>query len=280
MRMLSRGSRHGRIAPKLTSDHCRFLAIMLLPAVLVLIGRWHALPTASLLGRHLTLLNTPRALQHTVKDILLVPIGALVVVTFRLTLGIRLLGPFRSILLAFAFVVIGVWLGLLFLATTIGILVLIRPLIKSLSLPYFGRVSVMISAVALVMIVGTLLGGWLHARSVQNLAQFPIVVLVLVGEKVAVTIRRDGARSGIWRAAMTALVGVVVTGIASIHGLDHVLLGHPELILVEISLIVLVSTACDWRLLEGLNPPARTRVLPSVTNAERANAPLPAGSRS
>lgn len=278
--MLSETSQHRRTASKLTSDHWRFLAVMLIPALLVLVGRWHALPTASLLDRHLTLLNTPRGLQHTVKDILLVPIGALVVVTFRLTLGIRVLGPFRSILLAFAFVVIGVWLGLLFLAVTIAILVAIRPLIKSLSLPYFGRVSVMISAVALVMIAGTLLGGWLHARSVQDLAQFPIVVLVLVGEKVAVTVRRDGVRSGIWRAAMTALVGVAVTGIASIRGLDHMLLGHPELVLVEIALIVLVSSVCDWRLLERLNPPARTGVLAAVNSVERSNSPLPAGSGS
>jgi hypothetical protein len=105
--------------------------------------------------------------------------------------------------------------------------------------------------------------GWLRSPSLLNLSHFPIVVLVLVGEKVAVTLKREGARSGIWRAATTALVAVVVTAIASIPGLDRVLLGHPELLLVEIALIVVVSTTCAWRLLANLNPvPRRTGPTP------------------
>jgi 7 transmembrane helices usually fused to an inactive transglutaminase len=237
-----------------TRDQWRFLLVMLVPVAAIEVCRLRALPTAPFLSRHLTLLDAPRGLQQTLDDILLVPIGALVVVTFRLTLGIHVLGPFRSILLAFAFLVTGIWLGLLFLAVTVAILVVIRPLIKSLRLPYFGRVSVMISTVALVMVAWTLIGGWLSAPSLRNLAHFPIVVLVLVGEKVAVTIRKQGTRTGLWRATTTALIGVVLTGIASIPGLDRLLRGRPELILVEIAMIVIVSTVCQWRLLQSLNP--------------------------
>src|SRR5438270_975196 len=234
---LAKGNRRA-----LTREQWRFLAVVLVPVAAIEVCRLGGLPTAPFLARHLTLVDTPRGLQQTLDDILLVPIGALVVVTFRLTLGVHVLGPFRSILLAFAFLVTGIWLGLLFLAVTVAILVVIRPLIKSLGLPYFGRVSVMISTVALVMIAWTLLGGWLSAPSVRNLAHFPIVVLVLVGEKVAVTIGKQGIRSGVWRAATTALIGVVLTGIASIPGLERLLRGRPELILVEIAMIVIVST--------------------------------------
>jgi hypothetical protein len=240
-----------------TGEHWRFLAVTLVPAAAIALARSHGLPTAGFMARHASLTTTPLALHHTVTDILLVPIGALVVVIFRLTLGVRLLGPFRSILLAFAFLTTGVGLGLAFLAGTILILVLARPMITALRLPYFGRVSVMISAVALVMIVVTLSSDWLRSPSLLSVAHFPIVVLVLVGEKVAVTIKRDGAKSGIWRAATTALVGVVLTTIASIPGLGLILLGHPELLLVEICLIVVVSTLCGWRLLDSLNPAAR-----------------------
>jgi len=242
-----------------TAEHWRFLALTVLPALVIAVCRWRVLPTSTFLSRHASLATTPAALHHTVANLLLVPIGALVVVVFRLTLGIRVLGPFRSILLALAFVVTGIWLGLAFFAATVAILVGVRPVVKSLRLPYFGRVSVMLSAVALLMVIGTMSGGWLQSASLRNVAHFPIVVLALVAEKVAVTIRREGAASGIWRAAMTALIGVVVTGIASIPGLGPVLLGHPELLLVEIALIVVASTLCTWRLLERLNPrPADT----------------------
>ena len=237
-----------------TQEHWRFVGVLLFAALAIAVARWHALPTASFLARHGSLAHTPVGLQHAVKDILFVPIGALIVVIFRLTLGIRLLGPFRSILLAFAFLTTGISLGLIFLTITVLILVFARPVVSGLRLPYFGRVSVMISAVALVMVIGTLSSGWFQSPALRNVAHFPIVVLVLVGEKVAVTIKREGARSGIWRAATTALVGVVVTAVASIPGLDAVLLSHPELLLVEICLIVVVSSLCGWRLLERVNP--------------------------
>jgi uncharacterized protein with transglutaminase domain len=246
-------------AARWNGDHWRFLAITLLPALLIAIGRLHALPSSAFLASHLSLATAPRSLHHTVTDVLFVPIGALVVVFFRLTLGIRVLGPFRSILLAFAFLVTGVWLGLIFLTATVAILVATRPLIRTLRLPYFGRVSLMLSAVAMLMVVGTLSGAWLQSPALRNVAHFPIVVLVLVGEKVAVTMSREGTASGIWRAAMTALIGVVVTAVASIPGIDALLLAHPELMLVEMALIAVVSTRCNWRLLERLNPTPRER---------------------
>ena len=232
--------------------HWALTGLMLIPAGAIALGRWHALPSANFLAHQLSLGATPPALQHSVKDILFVPIGALIVVIFRLTLGIRVLGPFRSILLAFAFLTTGVTVGIAFLTLTILILLLARPAIRALRLPYFGRVSVMISAVALVMILGTLSAGWLGSTSLRNVAHFPIVVLVLVGEKVALTIKREGLLSGISRATSTALVGVVVTAVASLPGLDRILLTHPELLLVEIWLIVAVSTLCSWRLLASL----------------------------
>lgn len=260
-----------------SAERWRFLGLMLIPASLIALGRVHGLPTADFLDRHLALTDTPRALQHTVQDVLLVPLGALVVVFFRLTLGVRLLGPFRSILLAFAFLITGISLGLLFLATTILALVLARPAVKALHLPYFGRVSVMISAVAAVMVLAVLAGGWIRSASLQNVAHFPIVVLVLVGEKVAVTMKREGIRSGLWRAATTAAVGIALTAIASIPGLGGLLLGHPELLLVEIALIVVVSTLGAWRLLERLNPgaaaPRPTHIAAAGNQPQLAGAP-------
>jgi hypothetical protein len=252
-----------------TAAHWRFAAATLVPAAMITLARLPGLPTAGIMARHVSLAATPVGLHHTLTDILLVPIGALVVVTFRLALGVRLLGPFRSILLAFAFVTTGIGLGLAFLAATVLVLVVARPMITALQLPYFGRVSVMISGVALVMTVATLSSGWLRSPSLLNVAHFPIVVLVLVGEKVAVTIKREGAVSGIWRATTTALVGVVLTAIASIHGFTHALLIRPELLLVGIFLIVLVSTLCGWRLLDRLNPVAPTAARPRATS-ERA----------
>jgi hypothetical protein len=45
-------------------------------------------------------------------------------------------------------------------------------------------------------------------------AYLPLVVVTLVAEAVATAIRSEGVRSGLWRAAMTALVAVIVAAAA------------------------------------------------------------------
>lgn len=240
-----------------------FLAVMLGIPALLIAGKAPGAPTAAFLTEHLSLVDAPRELRHSLDDILLVPLGALVVVVFRLTLGVRVLGPFRSILLAFGFMVTGIPTGLLFFAATVGVLLAIRPLVRALRLPYFGRVSVMLSAVAMLLVTGAIAGMWIGSTELADTAHFPIVVLCLIGEAVAREIRAAGAGTGLSRAATTALVAVAVAGLASIAPLRDLLARYPELLLAQTAAIVLVARFCAWRLLAGLDarlaPPRRTR---------------------
>jgi hypothetical protein len=227
-----------------------------LPLMLVSLKQT-GLPVAAFLRRHDSLTSLPPGLHQVVGNILLVPMGALIIVFFRLTLGLRVLGPFRSILLAFAFLSTGIVIGLVFFAVTVAILVLARPVVRTLRLPYFGRVSVMLSLVALLVIFATLSGTWLGSGALRGVVHFPIVVLCLIGEAVAKAMRSEGATVGVWRASMTAIGAVVVTAVASIAGLRDLLLHYPELMLVETAAIAFVARFCAWRLFAWLNPGVR-----------------------
>src|SRR5262245_65326800 len=111
---------------------------------MLIVGKWSALPTSDILRQHVSLIDVSPGSRRTVENIMLVPIGALAVVFVRLTLGIRVLGPFRSFLLAFAFITTGILIGVACFVATIAVLALVRPHVKSLKLPYFGRSSVMV----------------------------------------------------------------------------------------------------------------------------------------
>jgi hypothetical protein len=76
------------------------------------------LPGTESLAEHASLASMSEALRDKIVHILFVPFGALLVVLVRLTLGLRILGPFRSILLAIAFQVTGILFGLAFLTLT------------------------------------------------------------------------------------------------------------------------------------------------------------------
>lgn len=216
-----------------------------------------------------------KSMQHRVAYIMFIPFGATVAVLFRLVLGIRLFGPFRSILIAIAFKIMGIPLGLIFLVVVVGIVVIIRPIFKAIKLPYFARVSVLLSTVALIMLVVLNMSTWFDFKPLSRIVYFPIISLCLMGESVARTLSKEGFRSAVWRAAMTVLVGILITLIARINGFRSLFLYFPELLIVQIAFNVIIAEFFDLRLLERLNPSAQTmpsaqadnKVKPALDNA-------------
>jgi hypothetical protein len=194
-------------------------------------------------------------MHHRVTYILFVPFGATLVVFFRLFLGIRLLGPFRSILIAVAFQITGIPLGLGFLAVVTGVIVAIRPRIKAIHLPYFARVSIILSAVALIMIIALLSSAWLDIDALRRMAYFPIFALSLTAEGFARTLSKEGLKSATWRGFMTAFVAVLITLISQIVGFRNLFLYYPELLIIQIGCIMVIAEFFDLRLLQHLNPP-------------------------
>lgn len=252
---VSRPATVAAVASRAGSSVGRHVVVwLLMPPLILLAGKLPAAPTSKFLSEYESLLILPATVQHRLSTILFLPLGALLVVLFRLTLGISVLGPFRSVLLALAFISTGIWLGLLFTAVIVAAIVVVRQFIEALGMPYFGRISVMFSAVVLLMVGGTVSGVMLQSNALIDIERFPVVVLCLIGEAIALAIKQDGLHSGLWRAASTALLAVMVASLAFIPHLSQMLLRFPELLLVEVALIVFVSRHCAWRLLEHLNP--------------------------
>ena len=227
-----------------------FLAI---PAVLM-IARTPGLPTAETMAEQVSLASLPADLTRRLRHILFVPIGALAVVFVRLTLGLRMLGPFRSILLAVAFQRTGVTVGMTFLLITTVTVLGLRAAIRGLHLPYFGRIMVLLSGVAVMMMMGVMVGSWLEFEPAQTVVFMPIVVLCLVADAFARTMDREGLRSALWRGTVTVLVAMVLTAVVRLPDLSHLMVNFPELVLAQIGLMIIVSRPLAWRLLDDWNP--------------------------
>ena len=241
------------------------LACLFLLPLVVAAGKSSILPTCGLLTRYASLTEVPAEVHGRLQYVLFVPLGAVLVSFCRLTLGIRILGPFRSILIAVAFQITGIPLGLIFLTIVIAVIVVIRPLLKSIRLPYFARVSVIMGTVSAIMVLTILAGIWLEADSLRRTAYFPIVVLCLTGEGFSRTLTREGARSAMWRGAMTVLLAVLFALLTEIHALQQLLLRFPELLIVQIGCVVVIAEYFDLRLLQWMNPAPQRRGSPGRT---------------
>ncbi|MEZ4651350.1 MAG: 7TM domain-containing protein [Candidatus Eisenbacteria bacterium] len=203
----------------------------------------------------LSLAGTGDEIRGRVGNVLLVPLGAAIVVFFRIALGIRVLGPFRSVLLAMAFQVTGIPLGIFFLGLVIAVIVAARPVIRKLRLPYFSRLSVTLSTVAAIIMMTLVFARALGLESLGRAAYFPIVVLALTADGFARTLRREGKRSALWRGSMTALVAVLITALARVPTVLSLVVHYPELLLAEIGGMILISYFLGFRALAFLNPP-------------------------
>jgi len=241
----------------LTRGHKIVLALVLGLPLLVTLGKCPFMPTSEILSRVVSLGNVGDWSEH-MEDRLLyvrtVPLGAIFVVLFRLTLGIRLLGPFRSILLALSFGITGIVMGVTFMAIVIATVMIIRPTLKTIKLPYFARLSVVLSVVSVVLTAAMVVGYDLHSRELKNVAFFPIFVLCLVAEAFSRIQVKEGWLSAFWRAGMTVVVGILLTWLFMIPGLKQLLLRYPELLVTQIGIIVVIAEYFDLRLLEWMNP--------------------------
>ncbi len=240
----------------LTLKHQFFLGLMFAVPLLIAFGKCQLFGCAQFF-QNFSLVHAGSGIESRLQYILFIPLGAVIVVFVRLVLGIRLLGPFRSILLAVAFQITGIWAGCIFLAGVIAVVTAIRPVLKSICLPYFARVSVLLSMVASIMIAVFLAGRWLDIGSLDRMIFFPIFALCFTGEGFARTLSKEGAVSAFWRGGFTVLVAIGITFIAQIQQLQDILLNYPELLVLQTGVIILIAEAFDLRLFQWVNPPAR-----------------------
>jgi len=93
------------------------MTVLLLLPVLIMAGKYPLFPTSAAFTSWFSLVDLPKHVQTHAEYMLFVPLSAVIVAFFRLTLGMPVLSLFRPILVAIAFRMMGFPTGLLFLAS-------------------------------------------------------------------------------------------------------------------------------------------------------------------
>ena len=225
-----------------------FLVVPLLLAA----GKLPFLPTAALFTDVLSLTDLPPHFRGIVENALMVPLGALIVVIFRLTLGVRVLGLFRPILLAIGFNVVGIAIGAAFLAIVLAIIVVLRPLLRTDH--SYARVAVLLSLVATLLLVPLIIGRYGDIGWLTTIAYFPVIALCLTCESFAKVMDQEGVGEAAWRALTTIIAALAILAVMRLMDTLGFFLRFPELLLVQAGCILLINKHLDLRLLEGWNP--------------------------
>ena len=236
-------------------------AILLLLVVPVLISAAKIIPWAGAAGAiHIfSLTELPHHLVGHVQRLMLMPLGALIVVAFRLGLGIRVLGPVRPILIAIAYQLTGYVVGTIFLLSVMIVITLIRPLLRSAGMPYFGRIAIILSLVSFMVLITLQMGILLGVHKFLGVGLMPVVVLTFAADGFAKTLYREGVKSASWRAFMTISVAALITVLAAIPGVYQFFLRFPEFLLTPVGVVCIVVRFGSFRALQFLNPPVKVK---------------------
>ena len=217
----------------------------------------------SVLQQLFSLSAVPADQRDHVLYLLFLPTSALLVAIARLTFGLRVLG-FRSILISVGFHQSGVMPSLLLIAVAVTAIVLLRPWLRRVGLPYYARVSVILCTVAVTMLIALIAGPWMQSDVLWGAAFFPVIVLGMLAEGIADTMDRDNAVTATWRALTTMALAFIIACLGWTPALKALLLQFPELVLTQIVAIVLVSEYLDLRLLEGWDQRVAESLVPRL----------------
>ncbi len=228
----------------------RLMTILFIVVLVIMLGKLPGTPTAELFTRIFSLEDLPLKMRPHLGYVLFTPLATIVVVLFRLTLGLEVYGLWRPIILAVAFHLVGLTVGLLFLFAVMAGIAVVRPLLRVSGLHSYARKSVALGSVVMALLATVAIGERWHSDTLLKVSHFPIISLCLISESFAMTLYEDGMHRAVWRASATVLSGVFISLIFRIPGAIPLLLRFPELLIAQIGCIVLVAEFMNFRLLE------------------------------
>lgn len=171
---------------------------------------------------------------NLLKLILMIPIGVLIVVISRNIIGINTFGTFLPALMAVAIRETGYFPGVIAFVFTIMIVSAIRYPMQRLGILHTPKLAVMMIGVVISIFSLTIIAdltGWSFLSTIGSATLFPIAIMTITSERVAISIEEEGAKKTILMIFNTLLVMSFCYLVMNSLALQTLLLAFPEIIL-------------------------------------------------
>lgn len=187
---------------------------------------------------------------NTIVLILLIPVIAMLVTFVRVVIGLPSLEMLVPIILAFAFVAVGITAGMLILSAVVVASFVSRALLRKVPIMHFPKRSLSLLLLAFFVFAALTLTIILDIESIRGLSIFPILILTLLGDSIVSVQLHKNMRETILITSVT--IGIALLGYAiatSVFVRDMVIL-WPELVLLTIPINLLLGRYFGLRLSE------------------------------
>ncbi|MDT8297498.1 MAG: 7TM domain-containing protein, partial [Spirochaetaceae bacterium] len=185
--------------------------------------------------------------------LLVIPFAVLFVVFFKNVIGLRTYGTFLPALMAMAVQETGLQAGLLAFVLVLFITVLARYPLEKLGLLHTPKLAIMMVAVIFSLLAISILSlnqEWSGFSALTSAAVFPIAILTITSERIALTISEEGIMTSISVLFQTLLVVSVCFLLISSVALQALILIFPEILLGVLAMNLWIGSWTGIRVLE------------------------------
>lgn len=188
--------------------------------------------------------------QAIFKLLLLVPIGGLIVVIFRVLVGLRTSGTFMPVLIALAFIQTTLLTGIAILITLVIAGLWIRSYLSRMDMLMVSRITAVLIVVVILMAAFSVLSYKLGLDQILNITFFPMIILAWTIERMSITWEEDGAREVFIQGGGSLAVAVCAYLAMTNNLVEHLTYNFPESLLVVLGVILLLGQYSGYRLSE------------------------------
>ncbi len=188
--------------------------------------------------------------QNLLKILLMLPLGALVTVVFRNVVGLETFGTFLPALIAAASRETGLLWGIVGFLGIVLVSAVVRRGLDWLQLLHSPKMAIVLTVVVIVMMVTTVGGVQLGFFELAHVTLFPIAILAITAERVALMEAEQGALKVVSITLMTLLVIAACYAVMDSLFMQSLVLAFPELLLVVIALNLWLGKWIGIRVLE------------------------------
>lgn len=197
-----------------------------------------------------SLYSLPVEEQAIFKNILLIPVGVLMVVLLRILVGIRTSGTFMPVLIALAFIQTSLMTGLIGFLLIVGVGLMIRSYLSSLNLLLVARISAVIIIVIGMIAIFSIMAYKVGLTEGMKITFFPMIILAWTIERMSILWEEEGAREVMLRGGGSLLVAVVAYLAMNNELIRHLTFNFLGIQLILMAMVLVAGSYTGYRLLE------------------------------
>ncbi|MDY0068393.1 MAG: inactive transglutaminase family protein [Porticoccaceae bacterium] len=194
--------------------------------------------------------SLPLDKQNIFKMLLLVPIGALVVVIFRVLIGLKTSGTFMPVLIALAFIQTTLVAGVIILVSLVAVGLWIRSYLSKLDLLMVARLGAVLITVVILMAGFSVLSYKLGLDQVLTITFFPMIIIAWTIERMSIIWEEDGPREVLTQGGGSLIVSIIAYLLMTNNYIEHLTYNFPEILLIELGIIMMLGQYTGYRLTE------------------------------